>query len=163
MYMNPSIILWKAAMSSIHEDLEYKEFETSDKVEYRRYCTTSGLCARTGCPSVAYGYFKTSYTPFCNYHSGSETDVSDDSGYNNYYNYNYNYNDSDDDTEEKTTSKTESSTNETTVSEGETTQKAEETTLAEKTTENEVTEVKTEKKTSKPKSADSTKKTKKND
>ena len=171
MYMNPSIILWKAAMSSIHEDLEYKEFETSDKVEYRRYCTTSGLCARTGCPSVAYGYFKTSYTPFCNYHSGSETDVSDDSGYNNYYNYNYNYNYSDDDTEEKTTSKTESSTNETTVSEGETTQKAEETTLAEntksedveKTTENEVTEVKTEKKTSKPKSADSTKKTKKND
>lgn len=96
MYMNPAIILWKAAMSSIHENLEYKEFEVSDKVEYRRYCTTSGLCARTGCPSVSYGYFKTSYTPFCNYHSGSETDASDDNGadsynnYNHYYDYNYN-------------------------------------------------------------------------
>lgn len=87
MYMNPAIILWKAAMSSIHEDLEYKEFEVSDKVEFRKYCTTSGLCARSGCPNVAYGYFKSSYTPFCNYHGGYETGESEDYGY---YSFDYN-------------------------------------------------------------------------
>ena len=81
MYMNPAIILWKAAMSSIHEDLEYKEFEVSDKVQFRKYCTTSGSCARSGCPNIAYGYFKTTYTPFCNYHSGYELGTATDYGY----------------------------------------------------------------------------------
>ena len=99
MYMNPAIILWKAAMSSIHKDLDEKEFETSDKVEYRRYCTTSGLCARTGCPSTAYGYFKSSYTPFCNYHGGAETGVSEEKDYHDYYN-------SDSNNSSKTTTKT---------------------------------------------------------
>ena len=81
MYANPAIILWKAAMSKIHENLEYKEFEVSDKVQFMRYCTTSGLCARSGCGSSAYGYFKTSYTPYCNYHGGSETGEAVDYGY----------------------------------------------------------------------------------
>lgn len=87
MYMNPAIILWKAAMSSIHEDLEYKEFEVSDKVEFRKYCTTSGLVARSGCSSVAYGYFKTSYMPYCNYHGGYETGEAVDYGYYGYADY----------------------------------------------------------------------------
>lgn len=81
MYMNPAIILWKAAMSSIHEGLDSKEFEVSDKAEFRKYCTTSGHVARSGCSNVAYGYFKSSYTPFCNYHSGYETGEAVDYGY----------------------------------------------------------------------------------
>ena len=100
MWTNPAIILWKAAMSEIHKDLDYKEFETTDKIEFRRYCTSSGCVARTGCPSTAYGYYKTSYTPYCNYHSGAETGVQEYQGY-----YGNNYNSGDDDDEENTTKK----------------------------------------------------------
>lgn len=76
---NPAMVLWKAAMSAIHEDLEVEDFEDSDDLEYRRYCTSSGLCARTGCYSTGYGYFKKSYTPFCQLHGGSEIGPSSDS------------------------------------------------------------------------------------
>ena len=81
MYANPAIILWKAAMSKIHENLEYKEFEVSDKVQFKRFCMTSGLCSRSGCSSNAYGYFKTNYMPYCNYHGGYETGEAVDYGY----------------------------------------------------------------------------------
>ena len=72
MYTNPAIVLWKAAMSRIHENLEYKKFEVSDQAVFKRFCTSSGKCARSGCSGEAYGYFKKSYTPYCNYHGGYE-------------------------------------------------------------------------------------------
>lgn len=81
---NPAMVLWKAAMSSIHEDLKVEDFKDSDDIEYRKYCTSSGLCARTGCYSTSYGYFKKSYTPFCQLHGGSEIGASsgsDDESY----------------------------------------------------------------------------------
>ena len=81
MYTNPAIVLWKAAMSRIHEDLEYKEFEVSDQAVFKRFCTVSGKCSRSGCSGEAYGYFKKSYTPYCNYHSGYELGEAVDYGY----------------------------------------------------------------------------------
>lgn len=112
---NPAITIWKAAMSAIHEDLENKDFEISEEAEYRKYCTTSGMCAKTGCSSVAYGYFKSSYTPYCTYHYGSEIGKSEHSD-NDYYGY-YSYNSSDDDEEETTKSKNEEKTENTDSSE----------------------------------------------
>lgn len=157
MYMNPAIILWKAAMSSIHEDLEYKEFEVSDKVEFRRYCKTSGLCARSGCPSVAYGYFKTSYTPFCNYHSGYETGVSVDNGYYGHSDY------SPTTTTEATTEKTKKEDVSEQTSEGAATSVASDTTAAGTTADsNNVDSTKQTDATTKPEKQETTKKTKKN-
>ncbi len=81
MYTNPAIVLWKAAMIPIHENLEYKKFEVSDQAVFKRFCTASGKCARSGCSGEAYGYFKTSYTPYCNYHGGYELGEAVNYGY----------------------------------------------------------------------------------
>ncbi len=72
---NPAMIIWKAVMSSVHENLTPESFKISSDCQLRKYCTSSGLCARTGCYSYAYGYFKKSYTPFCNIHGGYETGI----------------------------------------------------------------------------------------
>ena len=78
---NPAMVIWRAAMSSIHENLKVTNFKIPSDCQLRKYCTSSGLCARTGCYSIAYGYFKKSYTPFCSIHGGSETGVLSQSGY----------------------------------------------------------------------------------
>ena len=75
MSSNPALRLWKAAMQDIHEGLEKKSFPDSDDVEYRAYCTDSGMVANTGCYNVSYGYFKKSYQPTCTYHSGEKRDA----------------------------------------------------------------------------------------
>ena len=72
---NPAMVIWRAAMSSIHENLKAENFKVSSDCQLRKYCLSSGLCARTRCYSYAYGYFKKSYTPFCNIHGGYETGV----------------------------------------------------------------------------------------
>lgn len=68
---NPAQRLWKAVMEPIHKNLKSKTFEESDDVVYIRYCTSTGMVARSGCYSTKYGYFKKSYMPLCTDHSGS--------------------------------------------------------------------------------------------
>lgn len=77
LYSNPALKLWRAAMVELHEDKELKDFPDSDSVVYIRYCTHTGKVAKTGCPSTAYGYFKKSYMPVCDSHSGEAVEAAD--------------------------------------------------------------------------------------
>ncbi|MDR1892741.1 MAG: penicillin-binding protein [Oscillospiraceae bacterium] len=67
---NPCIKLWKAVMSSAHSGLPLKAFPDTDEVEYRRYCTVTGMPATVNCTSTATGWFKKSYAPPCTAHGG---------------------------------------------------------------------------------------------
>ncbi|MBQ3141677.1 MAG: transglycosylase, partial [Clostridia bacterium] len=66
---NPSLDAWLKVMKPIHEDLEYKDFPSSEQIEKRVYCTASGLIANSSCPSTASGWYKkTSFVPYCDQH-----------------------------------------------------------------------------------------------
>lgn len=70
LYSNPALKLWRASMVKLLDGKKLKDFPDSDGVVYIRYCTHTGKVAKTGCPSTAYGYFKKSYMPVCDEHSG---------------------------------------------------------------------------------------------
>lgn len=76
-YINPALKVWKACMSGIMEGKKLKDFPDCDGVVYCKYCTTSGAVARTGCSDTAYGYFKSSYMPLCDIHSGEQVEAAD--------------------------------------------------------------------------------------
>lgn len=57
-------ILWRNIMKSLHEGLEYKEFEQPDDVEESSVCQTSGKIAIKGvCPKVTTEYFEEGTEP----------------------------------------------------------------------------------------------------
>lgn len=69
---NPAAKEWSLVMNKVHEGLEAKDFTYSDKVVQRSYCAGSGLVCGSGCPAGGSGWYKTSYTPYCN-GSGHDT------------------------------------------------------------------------------------------
>ena len=76
-YINPALKVWRACMSGIMEGKKLKDFPDCDSVVYCKYCTSSGKVARTGCSDTAYGYFKSSYMPLCDTHSGEQVEAAD--------------------------------------------------------------------------------------
>ena len=68
-----STTTWKKVMEKVHnaKKLAVKEFPTSMKVDYRRYCTSTGLLATDACSSTAWGFYKKSALPSkCTAHAG---------------------------------------------------------------------------------------------
>lgn len=64
--------IWGTVMSQIHKDLEKKEFETSEFVTCRKYCTSTGLIATDKCKSTGLGWYKTSQLGnICTTHKGT--------------------------------------------------------------------------------------------
>ena len=49
--------VWRAVMSQVHSQLEYREFDLSDQVVKKTYCRTSGNLAGRGCTDLATGYY----------------------------------------------------------------------------------------------------------
>ncbi len=49
--------VWKAVMTAVHKDLEYKEFTLSEDVEIKKYCTSTGLVAGDKCYSKKDGMY----------------------------------------------------------------------------------------------------------
>ena len=57
-------ILWRSIMKSLHEGLEYKDFERPDDVVESSVCQTSGKLAMKGvCPNVTTEYFEEGTEP----------------------------------------------------------------------------------------------------
>lgn len=63
--------IWGTVMSKVHSGLERKEFETSEFVTCRKYCTASGMLATENCTSTGIGWYKTSQLNPCTMHGGS--------------------------------------------------------------------------------------------
>ncbi len=64
--------IWKTAMSKIHRELEYKEFEECEEVVEGKYCRYTGLVAGKKCYSTASGYFVPGHEEECTgKHTGS--------------------------------------------------------------------------------------------
>ena len=55
--------VWREVMTSIHKDLERKEFDYSDKVYSNRYCVATGKIAIDECEETAIGYYKSGTGP----------------------------------------------------------------------------------------------------
>jgi len=71
-----SISSWKKIMEKIHTEkaLKPKDFPTSTKIDYRRYCTSTGNLATTACTGMAWGYYKKSSLPAKCSHGGDLLD-----------------------------------------------------------------------------------------
>ena len=68
-----STATWKSVMEKVHKakGLKPKDYPTTTKVEYRKYCTSSGRLATTTCTGTAWGYYKKSSSPGkCPSHGG---------------------------------------------------------------------------------------------
>lgn len=66
--------IWGSIMSQVHKGLEVKQFEESEFVTCRRYCTSSGMIATANCPSTGIGWYKTSRLQPCTTHGGTVLD-----------------------------------------------------------------------------------------
>ena len=61
--------VWKNVMADVMNGLPAKEFELSDQVIEKNYCTETGMLAKDTCPSQAVGYYKKDYLPdYCTAH-----------------------------------------------------------------------------------------------
>lgn len=61
--------VWKNVMVDVMDGMAPKEFELSDQVIEKNYCTETGLLAKDTCPSQAVGYYKKDYLPdYCSVH-----------------------------------------------------------------------------------------------
>lgn len=70
--------VWGSIMKEVHEGLDKKaDFPESDKVTYRKYCTSSGMLATERCSSTAMGWYKTSQLIPCSTHGGTVLDEVD--------------------------------------------------------------------------------------
>ena len=63
--------IWGSIMAKIHKGKEVKDFETSEYVTCRRYCTASGQIATSNCHSTGIGWYKTSNLKACETHGGT--------------------------------------------------------------------------------------------
>lgn len=70
---NSATVLWGKVMGEINNKLPIKEFEESEYVTMRRYCTSTGLIATENCPSTSYGWYKKSHLQKCTTHKGEIT------------------------------------------------------------------------------------------
>ncbi len=62
--------IWKEVMSEVHEDLPKKEFVDSEYAEKLKYCTETGLLAKSGCPKTSKGWYRSDNIPeSCDKHS----------------------------------------------------------------------------------------------
>lgn len=77
---NPAGAVYKTVFDTIHEKLDYKEFEDLDAAVQMRYCTSTGKLASSSCYSSAYGWYKKDNLPeYCTGHYSSySTDDKDD-------------------------------------------------------------------------------------
>ena len=73
-YSGTATKTWAKIMSKIHKNLPYKEFDESEYVTCRRYCTASGMVATSNCSSTAVGWYKTSNLAPCTMHGGKALD-----------------------------------------------------------------------------------------
>ena len=65
--------LWSAVMAKVHNKLPAKEFDYSEYVYDRYYCTQTGMLATTACPQKAVGWYKQKGMPnVCTTHSGDK-------------------------------------------------------------------------------------------
>ncbi len=55
--------IWRNVMADILTSRPVGEFPSCDTVEEHRYCTQTGLLARSDCPSTGVGYYKSSSLP----------------------------------------------------------------------------------------------------
>lgn len=60
---NPAGIIFKEVMDRVHKDLPDKNFEDSEDIVRRAYCTKTGLLASDYCTSKAYGWYKYDFIP----------------------------------------------------------------------------------------------------
>lgn len=44
------------------------QFPECETIVYARYCSSSGMVAGPNCPGGQYGYYKSTYTPYCSWH-----------------------------------------------------------------------------------------------
>lgn len=68
---NSASRIWGAIMSKAHKNLKTKQFEESEFVTCRKYCTQSGMVATDNCPSTGIGWYKTNYLQGCTTHKGN--------------------------------------------------------------------------------------------
>lgn len=66
--------IWGNVMKKLHADKEAKDFTDSDYVTKRYYCSSTGLCANSNCPSGGVGWYKKTYMPACTTHGGKIRD-----------------------------------------------------------------------------------------
>ena len=86
--VNAAATVWRDVMKEIHKDLEVKEFELSEEIETKKYCTSSGKLAGDKCKNKKDGTFIVGVTnEICDgKHSeyyGSSTESSESSSSNN--------------------------------------------------------------------------------
>lgn len=61
--------IWKTVMQEVMQDLPAKDFEYSENIVEREYCTVTGNLAVDSCPNRATGYYKADYLPdYCDGH-----------------------------------------------------------------------------------------------
>lgn len=64
--------MWTAVMSRVHKNLPAKEFEESEFVVDRYFCSQTGLLATDSCPAREVGWYKVSNLPgICTTHGGA--------------------------------------------------------------------------------------------
>ncbi len=61
MRTNPAGSIWREVMNRLHEDLKWKDFQTSADVVQATYCKWTGKLAGPGCWDTAVGWFKKSH------------------------------------------------------------------------------------------------------
>lgn len=68
--------LWKLVMDMLHAGLSDKTFDKKGSTVEARYCTATGLLARSGCPDTAVGVYKADNLPgLCTAHGGDALDA----------------------------------------------------------------------------------------
>ena len=58
-------------MKKVHQNLPAKEFEVSEYVQCKLFCSETGLLAKAECPIGGKGWYKLSGQTYCNVHGGS--------------------------------------------------------------------------------------------
>lgn len=67
----PTPIIWRNVMQPLHEGLEISDFDYSENVVAKEYCTVSGDLAGVGCPGRLTGWYKSTNIPdVCMEHTG---------------------------------------------------------------------------------------------
>lgn len=67
---NQAKYMWTDVMRQIHSGLRAKDFNFSNYVQCKVYCSETGLLANSGCPVNGYGWYKTRNQKYCTTHSG---------------------------------------------------------------------------------------------
>ncbi len=62
--------MWGAVMKKVHQNLPAKEFEVSEYVQCKLFCSETGLLAKSECPIGGKGWYKLTGQTYCTSHGG---------------------------------------------------------------------------------------------